>query len=126
MITIILFILYFVLNFEVMQFQMFFTVPPTITQHPSSVIINEMGSTSLSCDATSNVPSVTVTFTWEKFDNTTNTWGPATDVSSGSGTMMISFYSIQQHPEGVYRCTASNSAGNTSSNPATVTVYGEL
>jgi len=90
------------------------------------VVINEMGSTSLSCDATSNVPSVTVTFTWEKFDTTTNTWGPAADVSSGSGTMMISFFNIQQRHEGMYRCIASNSAGNTSSNPATVTVYGEL
>ena len=102
-----------------------FTVPPTITQHPSSVIINEMGSTSLSCDATSNVTSVTVTFTWEKLDNTTHTWGPATDVSSGSDTMMISFYNIQQRHEGMYQCIASNSAGNTSSNPATVRVYGE-
>ena len=85
-----------------------------------------MGSTSLSCDATSNVPSVTVIFTWEKFDNITNTWRPATDVSSGSNTMMISFYNIQQRHEGMYQCIASNSAGNTSSNPTTVTVYGEL
>jgi len=104
----------------------FFPVPPTITQHPSSVVINEMGSTSLSCDAISNVPSVTVTFTWEKFNSTTNTWEPATDVSSGSGTMMISFNNIQQRHEGMYRCIASNSASNTSSNPASVTVYGEL
>jgi len=85
-----------------------------------------MRSISLSCDATSNVPSVTVTFTWEKFDNITNTWGPATDISFGSDTMMISFYNIQQRHKGMYRCIASNSAGYTSSNPATVTVYGEL
>ena len=103
-----------------------FPVPPIITQHPSSVVINEMGSTSLSCDATSNVLNVTITFTWEKFDNTTNTWGPATAPLFGIDTMMISFSNIQQDNEGMYQCIASNSAGNTSSNPATVTVYGEL
>ena len=102
------------------------SVPPTITQHPSSVIINEMGSTSLSCDATSNVLNVTITFTWEKFDNTTNSWGPATGTSSGIDTMMIRFSNIQQDHEGMYRCIASNSAGNTSSNSVNVTVYGEL
>jgi len=87
------------------------------------VIINETGSTSLSCDATSNILNVTITFTWEKFDNTTNTWRPATGTLSGNDTMTIN---VQQDQEGVYRCIASNSAGNTSSKPATVTVYGEL
>jgi len=103
-----------------------FPVPPAIKKQPSSVIINEMGSTSLSCNATSNVLNVTITFTWEKFDNTTSTWGPATGTLFGINTMMISFSNIQQDREGIYRCIASNSAGNTSSNPATVTVYGEL
>ena len=104
----------------------YFPVPPIITQHPSSVIINEMGSTSLSCDATSNVLNVTITFTWEKFNSTTNTWEPATAPSFGIDTMMINFSNIRQDDEGMYQCIASNSAGNTSSNPATVTVYGEL
>ena len=40
--------------------------------------------------------------------------------------MMISFSNIQQDDEGMYRCITSSSAGNTSSNPATVTVYGKL
>ena len=99
-----------------------FSVPPIITQHPTSVIINEMGKTSLSCNATSNA-SVTITFTWEKFDNSTNTWGPVTRASVS--TTMITFRNIQQDDEGVYRCIGSDSVSATPSNPATVTVYGE-
>ena len=99
-----------------------FSVPPIITQHPTSVIINKMGSTSLSCNATSNA-SVTITFTWEKFDNSTNTWGRVTGASVNA--TMITFRNIQQDDKGVYRCIGSDSISAAPSNPATETVYGE-
>ena len=43
-----------------------------ITLHPSSVVTNEKGYATLSCDATS---IVNITFHWEKFTND-DTWGP--------------------------------------------------
>ena len=40
--------------------------------------------------------------------------------------MTISSINIKQSDEGSYQCTASNSAGESTSNNATVIVYGEL
>ena len=96
-----------------------------ITLHPSSVVSNEKGSATLSCDATSIVD---ITFYWEKLDNDDDTWGPLPNSTSlaGMNTMTISSINIQQSDEGSYRCTASNSAGTSISDVAIITVYGEL
>ena len=100
-------------------------VPPVITLHPSSVVTNEKGNATLSCDATS---IVNITFHWEKFNNDNDTWGPLPSSTSlaGMNTMTISSINIQQSDEGSYQCTASNSAGTSISDVATITVYGEL
>ena len=100
-------------------------VPPTITLHPIPVVTNEMGSAELSCNATSIVD---ITFYWEKFNNNNGTWGPIPSSTSltGMNTMTIGSINIQQSDEGSYRCTASNSAGTSISDVATITVYGEL
>ena len=83
-----------------------------------------MGYAELSCNATSIVD---ITFHWEKL-NDDGTWGPLPSSTSltGMNTMTISSINIQQSHEGSYRCTASNSAGTSISNVATITVYGEL
>ena len=96
-----------------------------ITLHPNSVVTNEKGNAILSCDATSIVD---ITFYWEKLDNDDDTWGPLPSNTSlaGMNTMTISSINIQQSDEGSYRCTASNSAGTSISDVATITVYGEL
>ena len=101
---------------------MFSPVPPVITLHASSVVTNEKGIATLSCNATS---TVNITFHWEKFNDT---WGPLPGSTSlaGMNTMTISSINIQQSDEGSYRCTASNSAGTSISDVATITVYGEL
>ena len=105
----------------------FSPVPPVITLHPSSVVTNRKGNATLSCDATSIVD---ITFHWEKFNNDNDTWGPLPSSTSlaGMNTMTISSINIQQSDEGSYRCTASNSAGTSISDVATITVlvYGEL
>ena len=90
-----------------------------------------MGYFELSCTATSIVP---VMFQWEKFINIT--WEPLpsntslvaedTTVSDAAYTSSISSINIPQSDEGSYRCTASNSAGSSTSGDATITVYGEL
>ena len=99
-------------------------VPPVITLHPSSVVTNEKGNATLSCDATSIVD---ITFHWEKFNNDNDTWGPLPSSTSlaSMNTMTISSIDIQQSDEGSYRCIASNSAGTSISDVATITVYGE-
>ena len=103
----------------------FSPVPPVITLHPSSVVTNEKGNATLSCDATSIVD---ITFHWEKFNNDDETWQPLPSSTSlaGMNTMTISSIDIQQSDEGSYRCTASNSAGTSMSDVATITIYGEL
>ena len=101
-------------------------VAPVITLHPGSVVTNEKGNAALSCNATS---IVNITFHWEKFNNDDDTWGPLPSNTSLAGimnTMTISSINIQQSDEGSYRCTASNSAGTSISDVATITVYGEL
>ena len=108
------------------SFETFSAVPPVITRHPNSVITNENGNAILSCDATSIVD---ITFHWEKFNNDNDTWGvlPSSTSFTGMNTMTIStFFDIQQSDEGSYRCTANNSAGTSTSDVATITVYGEL
>ena len=105
---------------------LFYTlVPPVITLHPSSVVTNEKGNTTLSCDATSIVD---ITFHWEKFNNDDDTWGPLPSSTglAGMNTMTIGSIDFQQSDEGSYQCTASNSAGTSISDVATITVYGEL
>ena len=96
-----------------------------ITLHPGTIITNEMGSATLSCGVTSIAD---FTFYWEKFNNDNDTWGPLPSSTSlaGMNTMTISSIDIQQSDEGSYRCTASNSAGTSISDVATITVYGEL
>ena len=103
----------------------FSPVPPVITVNPSSEVTNEKGRAMLSCNATS---LVTITFLWEKFNNDNDTWGPLPNSTSlaGMNTMTISSINIQQSDEGSYRCTATNSAGTSISDVATITVYGEL
>ena len=103
----------------------FSPVPPVITLHPSSVVTNEKGNATLSCNATS---IVNIIFYWEKFNNDNDTWGPLPSNTSlaGMNTMTISSINIQQSDEGSYQCTASNSAGTSISNVTTITVYGEL
>ena len=83
-----------------------------------------MGSVELSCNATSIVD---ITFFWQKFNSDDGTWGSFNSTSlTGMNTMTISSIDIQQSDEGSYRCTASNSAGTSISDVATITVYGEL
>ena len=84
-----------------------------------------MGSTELSCNATS---IALITYHWQKFNNDDGTWGPLPSNTSltGMNTMIISSINIQQSDEGSYQCTASNSAGTSISDVATITVYGEL
>ena len=110
---------------SVINDHVYFLVPPVITVHPSSVVTNEKGIATLSCNATS---IVNITFLWEKFNNDDDTWGPLPSSTSlvGMNTMTISSINIQQSDEGSYRCTASNSAGTSISDVATITVYGEL
>ena len=102
-----------------------FPVPPEITDHPTPVVTNEMGSAVLSCNATSIVG---ITFHWEKFNNHDGTWGPLPSSTSltGMNTITINSITIQQSDEGSYQCIASNSAGTSISDVATITVYGEL
>ena len=91
-----------------------------------------MGYVELSCTATS---IVSVMFQWEKFIS--NTWEPlpsntslvveGTTVSGTAAyTSKISSIYIPQSEEGSYRCAASNSAGTSISDVATITVYGKL
>ena len=47
-------------------------------------------------------------------------------VVSGSTSRTLMFNNIQESNEGAYKCGASNNGGMVISNPATVTVYGEL
>ena len=79
----------------------------------------------LSCDA---IGILGIAFLWEKFNNDNDTWEPLSTSSNlnGMNTMTISSINIQQSDEGSYRCTASNSAGTSISDVATITVYGEL
>ena len=103
----------------------FSPVPPVITLHPNSVVTNERGDATLSCDATSIVD---ITFHWEKFNNDNDTWQPLPSSTSlaGMNTMTIGSIDIQRSDEGGYRCTVSNSAGTSISDVAIITVYGEL
>ena len=84
-----------------------------------------MGRGKLSCNATSIVD---ITFFWLKLNNDNSTWEPLPLSTSltGMNTMTISSINIQQSDEGSYRCIASNSAGTSISDVATITVYGEL
>ena len=106
-------------------------VPPVLILHPVAITTNLMGYAELSCAATSVAP---VTFSWQKLIN--NTWEPLPSSTSlvventtFSGTIYsstIRSINIQQSDEGSYRCIASNSAGTSISDDATITVYGEL
>ena len=85
-----------------------------------------MGYTELLCAATSIAP---VTFSWQKLIN--NTWEPLPSstslvVENTTFSSTIRSINIQQSDEGSYRCIASNSAGTSISDDATITVYGEL
>ena len=106
-------------------------VPPVLILHPEPNLTNEMGYSELSCTATSIAPII---FHWQKLIN--NTWEPlpsSTSLVVENTTFSNTIYSstirsifIQQSDEGSYRCTASNSAGTSISDDATITVYGEL
>ena len=106
-------------------------VPPVFILHPEAITTNEMGYTELSCTATSVAP---VTLNWQKLIN--NTWEPllsSTSLVVENRTFSSTIYSstirsinIQQSDKGSYRCIASNSAGTSISDDATITVYGEL
>ena len=85
-----------------------------------------MGYVELSCAANSIVP---ITFHWQKLIN--NTWWPLPSgtslvVENTTFSSTIRSIFIQQSDEGSYRCIASNSAGTSISDDATITVYGEL
>ena len=53
-------------------------------------------------------------------------WIKDDTVISGSTSRRLRFTNIQESNEGAYKCRASNKGGMVVSNPATVTVYGEL
>ena len=106
-------------------------VPPVFILHPEANTTNLMGDAELSCTANS---IASVIFSWQKLIN--NTWEPlpsSTSLFVENTTFSSTIYNstirsifIQQSDEGSYRCIASNSAGTSISDDATITVYGEL
>ena len=101
-------------------------VPPVFILHPEPNITNKIGYAELSCAATSIAP---VTFSWQMLIN--NTWEPLPSstslvVENTTFSSTIRSINVQQSDEGSYRCIASNSAGTSISDDATITVYGEL
>ena len=94
-----------------------FIGPPTITTHPTSQLTNISMSVTLDCEGTGRG---SITYQWE----TSNINGGQWMKIDNSNTRTFSITNLEQSQQ--YRCVASNEAGNTRSDVATVTVLSEL
>ena len=93
----------------------YFTVPPSISTHPSDVNISVGSTATLTCSADG---CGTLMYSWERSGSG---WTPLCNANSPSYTTNSSM-AVGQY---TYRCVVRNEAGSVVSNSATVNVYGE-
>ena len=94
-----------------------FTGPPTITTHPTSQLTNVSMSVTLNCQGTGRG---SITYRWETKRVGSKQW-----MNSNNNNMnRYVVRNLDQSRE--YRCVASNEAGDTRSNVATITVLSKL
>ena len=94
-----------------------FAGPPTITTHPASHLTNVSISVTLDCGGTGRG---SISYQWETSNNNGGQWMIISN--SNSSTLVVGTLEESQQ----YRCVASNEAGITRSNVATVTVLSKL
>jgi len=93
----------------------YFTVPPSISTHPSDVNTPVGSSATLTCSADGDG---TLMYFWERSGSG---WTPIDNANSPSYTTN-SNVAVGQY---TYRCVVRNEDGSAVSNSATVNVYGE-
>ena len=94
-----------------------FTGPPTITTHPTSQLMAVNMNISLDCEG---IGEGRIEYHWETSDIDGGQWVVISD--SNSRTLIVSNFEQSQQ----YRCVASNEAGSTRSDVATITALGKL
>ena len=96
---------------------------PEFTQHPEGVVKIEGQVVIFSCLVEGNPqPSIK----WTKNDNTLNIEAdPDLNKTSSGNTHTLTIQNVHRSDEGQYRCVASNSIGNTTSNSGTLSVHCE-
>ena len=94
---------------------------PEITTHPISTVEIEGSNLLLTCSATGNpTPSIS----WNKDGTLINVGGdPRINLTEQNTTLSIT--NASRGDDGQYRCVASNSLGNATSNTATLDVQGK-
>ena len=93
-------------------------VQPEITSHPLSTVIIDEGDLLLTCNATGNpTPSIS----WTKDGSLINASGdPRISITEQNTKLRIT--NVSRVDDGQYRCVASNSLGNATSNAAILDV----
>ena len=94
-----------------------FIGPPIITTHPTNKVVNASVGTTLNCKATSEKEII---YKWEISSTNSEQWE---DLSSSNGETLVVRNVIESER---YRCVASNDAGSTTSESATVILMGKL
>ena len=93
-----------------------FTDLPEVTIYPESQTKAEGENVTLSCNVAGN-PSPTIS--WSRSGSPLNTTGR---ISFLDGKKQLTITNVKRTDSGEYRCVASNSLGNTTSNVATLNV----
>ena len=88
-----------------------FIVLPSINTHPDNATILTGQSVNLTCSAT----GTDVVYQWMRNGV----------IISDDNSNVLRINEIKQSDDGSYHCIASNKGGNTTSNPAMITVYGK-
>jgi hypothetical protein len=97
-------------------------VPPTITNQPDSVTIDEGGEASFSIAVSGSATNRT--FQWQK-RSTLGIWSDVSNVRGvigGATTATLTFFEVAETNEGDYRCLVNNDCGHPISSTARLTV----
>ena len=103
---------------------LFVTALPNITTHPVSLTIREgdLNVIAVSCLA---IGIGSIHYQWEKYHLFNNSWIRPSERAVNITSPNLTFSSITEEDEGIYRCVVTGNDDSVFSDNATVHVYGE-
>ena len=103
---------------------LFATALPNITTHPVSMTIREgeLNVIAVSCLA---IGIGSIHYQWEKYHSFNKSWISPSQRAVNITSPTLTFSSITEKDEGVYRCVVTSNDDSVISDNATVHVYGE-
>ena len=102
----------------------FYLATPVITSHPQSLAIKQ-GSRGVSLKCSAHAYGFeNPCYDWRKYQPSNDKWTRPLHRATGTKSSQLKFWRITEEDEGTYHCIAISGDGRTTSNDATIAVYG--